>query len=240
MPTSRLQNQVKQHLFNYFYYCTIYENYRPVWLKSPDGERLELDFYIKNLKTGIKIQGEQHFVYVPFFHKNQDEFLKQKKRDGYKKSICQSKGITLIEISSSLDIDRCLEKLLAIEKNPKETRKALYDKKLNRMIDSLAPKNQALFFFDRICKLHGEFLILRKEYMAMKGESPERLLIKRNIEDKLYRIKEKISNLKKLKSNKEISPFIIELWNELDKKGIFFIARATQRFHPKRKKYTNF
>jgi hypothetical protein len=46
----------------------IRENYRPDWLLSSNITKLELDFYIEELKIGVEVQGEQHYKFVEFFH----------------------------------------------------------------------------------------------------------------------------------------------------------------------------
>lgn len=73
---------------------------RPDFLKYPETRRnLELDFYCKELGVAIEYDGRQHYEYVPFFHKNnQENFVKQKQRDAFKRDACSRYGITLIEI----------------------------------------------------------------------------------------------------------------------------------------------
>jgi hypothetical protein len=67
----------------------IIKNYRPVWLKNPETDRLlELDFYIPSVKVAFEIQGEHHYL--------KEE---QKKRDLIKIKLCRNKGIKLLHNS---------------------------------------------------------------------------------------------------------------------------------------------
>ena len=65
----------------------IRENYRPDWMTSSEGTRLELDFYIEDEEIAIEVQGAQHYQYVPFFHGNKDNFDRSKKMDLEKKDL---------------------------------------------------------------------------------------------------------------------------------------------------------
>ena len=72
---------------------------RPNFLKNAvTGANLELDIYNEELKLGIEFNGEQHYKYIPFFHKNYEAFLNQRYRDEIKKMLCKQNGIHLIEI----------------------------------------------------------------------------------------------------------------------------------------------
>ena len=50
------------------------------------------------MKLAIENSGRQHYKYVPFFHKNYEDFLNQKYRDEIKKMLCKKNDIMLIEI----------------------------------------------------------------------------------------------------------------------------------------------
>ncbi len=78
---------------------------RPEWLKNPEtGRNLELDGYNPNIKTSIgqgvafEYNGSQHSFYNPHFHRSQDAFVKQVRRDQYKRKVCADKKIVLISI----------------------------------------------------------------------------------------------------------------------------------------------
>lgn len=99
MATSKLQRRVSNLISTHLGQYTTRENYRPCWLSFERG-RLELDFYIDELKTAIEIQGMQHYAYVPFFHSNKDGFARQVKRDKAKAIMCQNHGVQLFAIDT--------------------------------------------------------------------------------------------------------------------------------------------
>lgn len=66
--------------------------YKPKWLL-----RMELDVFIPSINVGLEYQGVQHFKPIDFFG-GEETFIEQVKRDKLKKEICQSKGVTLIEV----------------------------------------------------------------------------------------------------------------------------------------------
>jgi hypothetical protein len=76
-----------------------FDKIRPDFLKNNvTGHNLELDLYSPELKLGIEISGKQHYVYTPFFHKNEEAFTNQKYRDEIKRMLCKQNGIKLIEV----------------------------------------------------------------------------------------------------------------------------------------------
>ena len=76
-----------------------FEKIRPDMLKnSVTGKNLELDLYNDELKLAIEYNGEQHYKFCPKIHKNYEHFQTQKYRDEMKKMLCQTNGITLIEV----------------------------------------------------------------------------------------------------------------------------------------------
>ena len=76
---------------------------RPNFLKNDvTGYNLEIDLYNDEMKLAIEVQGNQHYKFTPFFHRNKDAFLNQKYRDAMKKEKCKNNGITLIEVPYSV------------------------------------------------------------------------------------------------------------------------------------------
>ncbi len=72
---------------------------RPNFLKNEvTGQNLEIDLYNDNLKLGVEINGDQHYKFIPYFHRNIEAFRNQRYRDEMKKVKCQKRGITLIEV----------------------------------------------------------------------------------------------------------------------------------------------
>jgi len=79
---------------------------RPDFLRNDvTGYNLEIDLYNDELKLGVEVQGDQHYKFIPFFHRNKDAFVKQRYRDEMKKMKCKEEGITLIEIPYSVGED---------------------------------------------------------------------------------------------------------------------------------------
>lgn len=82
---------------------------RPRFLNNPvtGGEyNLELDGYNAELKLAFEYQGQQHYKYVPYFHRNKEAFYNQKYRDYMKRNMCKENGITLIEVPYSVSHDQ--------------------------------------------------------------------------------------------------------------------------------------
>ena len=91
---------------------------RPDWLTC-DDERLELDFYVEELRVAIEVQGEQHYHFVPLFHQDAAGFKKRLAYDEQKRVTCARYGIGLFEVSSLDEVYSIIEKLLTSQ--PKET-----------------------------------------------------------------------------------------------------------------------
>ena len=98
---SRLELQTKillEHIFKKKFY-----KIRPNFLRNEvTGYNLEIDLYNNDLKLGVEVQGNQHYKFTPFFHRNKETFLNQRYRDEMKKVKCMNAGITLIEIPYSV------------------------------------------------------------------------------------------------------------------------------------------
>ncbi len=57
---------------------------------------LFIDFLIPSLKIGVEVHGQQHFKYIPFFHKSKAGFMKAKARDRDKSEWCDINDIALV------------------------------------------------------------------------------------------------------------------------------------------------
>lgn len=98
---SKLELQAKFILENIFKQPFV--KVRPDFLKNDvTGYNLELDLYNSNLKLAVEINGDQHYKFIPFFHRNKDAFTKQRYRDEMKKWKCEQAGITLIDVPYSV------------------------------------------------------------------------------------------------------------------------------------------
>jgi hypothetical protein len=108
---SRLELQTKFLLEDIF--KSPFYKIRPNFLRNEvTGYNLEIDLYNNDLKLGIEVQGNQHYKFTPFFHKNKETFMLQRYRDEMKKEKCKKEGITLIEIPYSIGEKRLKKYLL--------------------------------------------------------------------------------------------------------------------------------
>lgn len=105
MATSKLQREVGRLLDKKLPEFTVRENYRPDWLLSSQFTKLELDFYIEELKTAFEIQGAQHYSFIEFFHRTPENFEKRKLYDQQKRDLCEGAGVRLIEIFTLTDAE---------------------------------------------------------------------------------------------------------------------------------------
>jgi len=103
VATSKLQIAAGDMLDKTFPQYRIRENYRPDWLMSSNITKLELDFYIEELKIGFEVQGAQHYQFVPHFHGTIENYEKRKQYDIEKRDLCYGAGVKLIEIFCLMD-----------------------------------------------------------------------------------------------------------------------------------------
>ena len=88
---------------------------RPDFLRNQVTDKnLELDIFNEDIKVAIEFNGEQHYKYIPFFHKNYEAFLNQRYRDEMKKGKCKEEGIHLIEIPYTVKLED-IESFIRIE-----------------------------------------------------------------------------------------------------------------------------
>ena len=80
-----------------------FQTCRPDFLMNPEsGKNLELDCYNEELGLALEYNGIQHYVFPNKFHKTQDDFEQQVRRDEFKKNACQTAGIYLIIVPYSI------------------------------------------------------------------------------------------------------------------------------------------
>ena len=72
---------------------------RPDFLVNPyTGKNLELDCYNADLRLACEYNGKQHYMYTPFFHNSEEDFIKQVYRDNLKKRLCYENDVELISV----------------------------------------------------------------------------------------------------------------------------------------------
>lgn len=89
---SKFQKEVKRLLLPFWHHHVVFEEF-PVY-----GTRYTLDFFNANKSIAIEVQGKQHTKFIPYFHRNQFDYLEQLKKDEMKRKFCELNGITLLEI----------------------------------------------------------------------------------------------------------------------------------------------
>lgn len=79
---------------------------RPDFLQNPvTGYNLEIDCFNPTLRLGVEYNGQQHYSFSSFFHRNVEASTNQKYRDELKRRICEENGITLIEVPYTIKIN---------------------------------------------------------------------------------------------------------------------------------------
>lgn len=76
---------------------------------------LYADFFIPNLRIVIEVQGEQHYLFSPFFHNSKKDFYLSLARDRDKKEFCRINGFTLIELPYTENIDEWRQRISSRE-----------------------------------------------------------------------------------------------------------------------------
>ena len=78
---------------------------RPSFLMYKNGMPLELDGYCRELNIAMEYDGEQHYFYIPFFHKDESDINTQQERDQFKLDKLIELKIDFISISYMCDTD---------------------------------------------------------------------------------------------------------------------------------------
>ena len=98
----------------------IYQEY-PVNKVNPDfpNGRSKIDWVIKDLLVCIEANGVQHYKFSPFFHKSEDDFRAQIKRDKEKKEAIEAAGYVYIEVryDEELDIEEMFNRVILNERS---------------------------------------------------------------------------------------------------------------------------
>jgi hypothetical protein len=78
---------------------------RPDFLKNPvTGNNLEIDCFNPTLRLGVEYNGQQHYSYNSFFHRNIDASTNQKYRDEIKRRLCQENDVHLVEVPFTIKL----------------------------------------------------------------------------------------------------------------------------------------
>ena len=100
------EREIGQYISIKYPHFTLTYNHRPNFLlNTKTGKNLELDLYCEKHAFAIEVQGIQHYEFTPRFHKTEDQFLYQIKKDKFKLETCISLGIKLLYIK--YDDDEC-------------------------------------------------------------------------------------------------------------------------------------
>jgi very-short-patch-repair endonuclease len=96
--------KICQKIIEEIYPNNKFQKIRPNWLKNTDtNKNMELDIYCNELKIAIEYNGKQHYEYIEYFHRNENNFNKQCERDKLKNELCIKNGIKLITIPYTLN-----------------------------------------------------------------------------------------------------------------------------------------
>lgn len=78
--------------------CFPFFSYKKEYYVKFGNEKLFFDFYIPKLNIFIEVQGQQHYNYIEFFHKDPLTLVKQKKRDLLKEEWIYDNKYKLVKI----------------------------------------------------------------------------------------------------------------------------------------------
>lgn len=94
---SKYHKAAREVLSEKFNGYSVYEEVKlPGSVNPANRSALYLDFFIPNANLGIEVHGEQHFKFVPYFHKSKAGWLYAQMRDRQKISWCELNGIELV------------------------------------------------------------------------------------------------------------------------------------------------
>lgn len=119
-----------------------FSSIRPDWLKNPlTGKNMEIDDFSEKLLIGLEYNGQQHYKYTPFYHKEKycaydgkvvsghRHFELQVLRDEMKKTLCDENNVTLIIVPYTVPIDDVVQyiinKLSIIQSHRRSLRQSL-------------------------------------------------------------------------------------------------------------------
>lgn len=95
--SSNLHKKIREEIESVYPYDKYIEEF-PLPGTKP---KLYADFFIPSRKIIIECQGDQHYEYTPFFHKNKYQFYKSQANDRIKREWCEENEIELIEVTEN-------------------------------------------------------------------------------------------------------------------------------------------
>ena len=107
---SNPENIIKEYLKSNNYNYKLHYNFE--WLKNNNGNKMFVDFYLPDINLVIEYDGEQHYKFVPYFHKTIEQFQNCVERDKLKESLIREHGIKIERILYYEDILDRLNKIL--------------------------------------------------------------------------------------------------------------------------------
>jgi hypothetical protein len=94
---SKYHVRARQVLLEKFNGYSVYEEVKlPGTVNPAKKSVLYLDFFIPNAKLGVEVHGEQHYKFIPYFHKTKAGWLYSQMRDRQKLQWCELNNLELI------------------------------------------------------------------------------------------------------------------------------------------------
>lgn len=91
-------------------YGVEFKSVRPTWLRNPEtGCNLELDCYNEDLRLAVEYNGEQHYNWPNYTNQSFEQFIKQARRDIFKREMCDRRGVYLISVPYLIPISKIKE-----------------------------------------------------------------------------------------------------------------------------------
>ncbi len=81
-------------------------------VELPGSNGLAADFFIPMQKLIVEVHGEQHYQFVAYFHKTDEEFLDSRKRDLRKQEWCDINNLELVVLPYSENTDEWRSRIL--------------------------------------------------------------------------------------------------------------------------------
>jgi hypothetical protein len=89
-----------------FIYKKTFSKKRPNWLISSSGGQMELDSFNEELGIALEYNGEQHYNFVPYWHKTEEKFHWQLQKDKEKIEICKQNNIHLLIVPYTIPYEQ--------------------------------------------------------------------------------------------------------------------------------------